>query len=59
MKKFIEMKIENVEEVLKEMKAQRPNCLTEYECGKNDGYVEAAELELQTLNQILIKIEND
>jgi len=53
---FIKMKIEIAEDVLQECYDKLDFCENDYEAGVLDGYAEAVELEIQTLNQILNKL---
>lgn len=53
------MKIENITKVIKDLKAESRQWLNPYELGRMDGYLEAAERELQTLTQLLEKAQTD
>lgn len=51
------MKIEMTKATIKECEESDFSYLSDYDIGSNDGYLESANLELQTLNQILERME--
>ena len=57
LKSFIAMKIEITKATIKECEESDFSYSSDYDIGFNDGYLESANLELQTLNQILERIE--
>ncbi|RLC45581.1 MAG: hypothetical protein DRH57_07720 [Candidatus Cloacimonadota bacterium] len=57
LKDFISMKIETATATIEECKSSDFSFSSDYDIGSNDGYLEATELELQTLNQILDRME--
>ena len=57
LKDFISMRIETAKDTIKECETSDFSFSSDYDIGSNDGYLEATELELQTLNQILERME--
>ena len=57
LKSFIAMKIEMTKDTIKECEESDFSFSSDYDIGSNDGYLESANLELQTLNQILERME--
>ncbi len=53
---FVEMKIQTLEMTIDEMQNQDTRYFDQYEEGSHNGYLEASKLELQTLKQILNKL---